>query len=94
VGITAPPGLPELARSIEHACARIGVQADNREYQPHLTLARIRQPVDLLPLKKAIAELPEADFGAFTAREYHLYRSELRPGGSLYTKLATFPFPA
>jgi 2'-5' RNA ligase len=31
------------------------------------------------------------DFGRFEAASFFLYRSELKPGGSVYTKLAEFP---
>ena len=34
----------------------------------------------------------DTDFGRFTASAFFLYRSQLRPTGSVYTKLAEFPF--
>lgn len=94
VDVQSGPELAALARETDAACARLGVEAEKREYQPHLTLARIREPQPLFDLKKAVADLPSVDFGAFTAAAFHLYKSELRPGGSVYTKLASFPFPA
>ena len=39
----------------------------------------------------AIAALPSLDFGAFEARCFFLYRSQLHPTGSVYTKLSEFP---
>jgi 2'-5' RNA ligase len=90
-GIDAPEGFARLAAETEQACETLGIPAENREFHPHLTLARIRRPTDLAGLRKAVAELPSQDFGAFTATAFHLYRSELRPGGSLYTKLASYP---
>ena len=44
------------------------------------------------PLREAIAELPSTDFGSFTADRFYLYRSQLSPSGSVYTKLSDFPF--
>ena len=41
-----------------------------------------------------LADLPSVDFGAFEAQKFHLYRSVLQPGGSVYTKLASFPLSA
>jgi 2'-5' RNA ligase len=55
-----------------------------------LTLARIKGQANLVALRSAIASLPSADFGAFTAAEFHLYESKPGPGGSLYTKLANY----
>jgi 2'-5' RNA ligase len=92
--IQAPPELAALAKATDAACAALGVPAETKPYQPHLTLARIRHEVDLFPVKKAIAELPSVDFGAYRADRFHLYRSVLQPGGSIYSKLASFPLSA
>lgn len=89
-GIQAYDGLRDLARATDDACARLGISPEVREYHPHLTLARIRRPVDLARLKTAIGSLPSTEFGVFTATHFHLYESKLRPGGSLYTKLASY----
>lgn len=93
-GIQAAEELAALARDMDAACARLGIAMEKREFHPHLTLARIRAAEPLLELKKAISELPSADFGAFSAGTFHLYRSQLDPGGSIYTKLASFPLTA
>ena len=89
-GIDAP-GLPSLAADTDQATAAFGVAAESRPFSPHLTLARIKERVNLDPLTAAIASLPSADFGAFEARSFFLYLSQLRAGGSVYTKLAEFP---
>ena len=43
------------------------------------------------PLRRAIEALPTTDFGQFQAESFYLYQSTLRPTGSIYTKLETFP---
>jgi RNA 2',3'-cyclic 3'-phosphodiesterase len=90
-GVEAP-GLYALAADTDAATASLGVAGETRAYSPHLTLARVRDRVDLRPLDSAIAALGPLDFGHFTARSFFLYRSQLRPTGSVYTKLAEFPF--
>ena len=92
--IQAPPELAQLARDTDAACARVGVPSERKDFNPHLTLARIREPQPLFDLKKCIADLPSVDFGGYTAEAFHLYRSELQPGGSIYTKLASYKFIA
>ena len=89
-GIEAP-GLAELAAETDRATSTLGVASEARAYSPHLTLARIKERLNLEPLKRAIAALPSVDFGSFEAGSFFLYRSQLRPGGSVYTKLAEFP---
>jgi len=90
-GIRGGESLPQLARSTEDACESLGIPRENRPYSPHLTLARIRRPADLAPLRRTLETLPSDHFGRFTASQFHLYESKLRPGGSIYTKLASFP---
>ncbi len=85
-------GLGELAADTDHATTSVGIPAETRPFSPHLTLARIKeQRVDLQPLREAIAALPSLDLGRFTANSFYLYRSQLSPSGSVYTKLAAFP---
>jgi len=90
-GIHGGESLPRLARATEDACASAGIARENRPYSPHLTLARIRRPADLSALLRAVENLPSDHFGRFTATHFHLYESKLRPGGSIYAKLASFP---
>jgi len=90
-GIEAP-GLAELAAETDRAAARLGIAAESRPFTPHLTLARIKERLNPEPLRRAIGSLPSVQFGAFGAGSFFLYRSQLRPSGSVYTKLAEFPF--
>ena len=90
-GIDAP-GLDALAADTESATASVGVAREDRPFSPHLTLARIKERIDMRPLTAAIAASPSLEFGRFTAQSFFLYRSQLRPTGSVYTKLAEFPF--
>jgi 2'-5' RNA ligase len=86
------PELATLARLTDQALGLLGVPAEKRPFSPHLTLARMKEPVPLQALRQAIASLPATDFGAFTADRFHLYLSQLNPGGSVYTKLSDYAF--
>jgi len=90
VGVDAP-GLAELAAAIDRATATLGIDSEKRAFSPHLTLARIKDRLNLKPLEDGIAALPSRDFGSFEARAFHLYRSQLRPTGAIYTPLQSFP---
>jgi len=91
-GIDAPAGLHELARQTQEALGGIGIEIEKRKYSPHLTLARIKPPTNVSPLRVAVANLPSTEFGEFTAPSFHLYLSELQPGGAVYTSLREFAF--
>jgi RNA 2',3'-cyclic 3'-phosphodiesterase len=90
-GIDAP-GLETLAARTDSATAALGIARETRAFSPHLTLARIKERLDLQPLREAVVALPSLDFGRFEAGSFFLYQSTLRPAGSIYTKLAEFPF--
>jgi 2'-5' RNA ligase len=81
------PALADLARGIDTVAANLGVAPEQRSFNPHLTLARINKPVRL-----DMAELASTDFGSFEADRFYLYLSKPGPGGSVYRKLAEFPF--
>jgi 2'-5' RNA ligase len=90
--VHAPAALADLARETDEAVHALGVPKENRPFSAHLTLARIKEPVSLNTLRQAIAGAPSLEFGAFTADRFFLYRSQLNPKGSVYTKLSEFPF--
>jgi 2'-5' RNA ligase len=85
-------GLDALAAATDQATGALGIASEKRAFSPHLTLARIKERVNLQPLREAVAALPSLDFGRFTAGSFFLYQSKLRPTGSVYTKLQEFPF--
>ncbi len=91
-GVEAGPGLAALARDTDSELGRLGIERERRKFSPHLTLARIRNPASLERLTRAVEALPASEFGSFTADRFHLYLSELRPTGAVYTSLAEFPF--
>ena len=90
-GVDAPPGLAALAGQTDRALAKLGVPAEQRPFSPHLTLARIKEPAPMQPLREAIAALLSVEFGEYLPDRFWLYHSRLAPGGSVYTKLADFP---
>jgi 2'-5' RNA ligase len=82
--------LARLASLTDEATARLGIAPEERAYTPHVTLARVKQGMDFKPLRSAVAELEPPQFGQWCVNEFYLYRSETKPAGSVYTKLAGF----
>jgi 2'-5' RNA ligase len=85
-GVEGGEELKSLARATGQAVEAIGVPVEDREYTPHLTLARIRERVPIDALMRTIAALQSADFGSFKASSFYLYLSR----GGQYSKLAEF----
>ncbi|HTT62097.1 MAG TPA: RNA 2',3'-cyclic phosphodiesterase [Bryobacteraceae bacterium] len=90
-GVEAGPDLAALAAETDRALEPLGLQPEGRPFSPHLTLARIKEPVPLQRLRETVVALPSLEFGSFTADRFFLYQSRLGPAGSVYSKLAEFP---
>jgi 2'-5' RNA ligase len=91
-GVEAAPDLAALAGAIDRALEALGLKPEGRPFSPHLTLARIKGSAPLQNLRETIAALPSLDFGSFSADRFFLYQSRPGPAGSVYKKLAEFPF--
>lgn len=91
-GIEATPNLGELAAEIERRLEVVGIPREQRPFKPHLTLARFKSEDGLPRLHEALAAAGPCEFGRTMASEFHLYQSELKAGGAVHTRLATFPF--
>ena len=69
-------GAAELAAACELACREVGLEPEPRPFRAHLTLARARERRGA-----ALPELPPPpELGAWRAREFVLFRSELHGG--------------
>ncbi len=91
-GVEAPPALTDLAIAIDQAVEPLGVQREPRPFTPHLTLARIQDRTSLEKMQKAIQALPSLEFGVFAPDRFYLYESRPGQGGSIYSKVAEFPW--
>jgi RNA 2',3'-cyclic 3'-phosphodiesterase len=75
-----------LAGAVGAALAELGVyRPEKRPFWPHLTLARVKRSARAGPLP----DLPAPLVDGFEARRLTLYRSTLRPQGSIYDPLAS-----
>jgi 2'-5' RNA ligase len=86
-GIESGPELQTLARETEQAVAKLGVPVEDREFHPHLTLARRRDSAPLEQLRSVLGMVNPPDFGVFRPTSFFLYQS----AGGRYTKLKQFP---
>ncbi len=94
IGIQAPAELEGLQRGIESASARLGYESDPRPFSPHLTIGRVRDhatATDQQKIRKILDETKIDSLGNARVDSVHLYKSELKPGGSVYTKLFSAP---
>jgi 2'-5' RNA ligase len=85
VSLGSVPVLDDLARTLQVSFARLGVPTDERAFSPHITLARLRRPLDLRPYLDKREVAPQAvEFERLV-----LFRSDLDPTGARYTPVTT-----
>jgi len=94
IGIRAPETLSALARSLESATRRLGYPPEERPFSPHLTIGRVKQaasPSDLQRVHAALEATQVGPLGGADISAVHLMKSDLRPTGSVYTRLFSAP---
>jgi 2'-5' RNA ligase len=84
--------LADFQSRLENRLSEMGFTGEDRHFTPHLTLARIKELREPEKIAKEAAEILKYATKQFTAREMVLFKSDLSPGGAVYTKLAGCPF--
>ncbi len=79
--------LEQLAAEAEEAAQSAGFVPEDRPFQAHLTLSRVRPAEDVSDL---IETFPDAGLG-WRCESVVVYRSHLGRGGARYEPLETFP---
>ncbi len=86
--------LTALRDAVERAMVEAGEDPDTRAFHPHLTLARMTRRLDreaAEQLRERLAAVRFDSGSAFEVDGVGLIRSELRPEGARYTRLAHAP---
>ena len=80
-------GLQELHTTIESALGSDGKPSEGRAFRPHITLGRVHSQRGWNHVLERVKEYLQYDFGESLIESVTLYRSELEPGGAVYTSL-------
>lgn len=94
--IEAPPALGSLQTSIDNSLARLGYAREERPFSPHLTFGRISRSATIGDVRDIADHLQRSRvgfIGLVQVREVCLIRSELKPGGAVYTRLFSAALP-
>jgi 2'-5' RNA ligase len=79
----------ELHSKVESALKPLGFGGD-RDYHPHVTLARVKGSVDVGRLRGFMDSHLETIFGSYGVDEFTLIESRLTSKGPVYTKVQGF----
>ena len=95
VGVDEPTGtLAALQKAIERAMVPLGFTPERRAFHPHLTLGRTKRQAtrDQAQALGTLITTTQIPFlGQMNVRQVCLIRSDLRPTGAVYTRLAAAP---
>jgi RNA 2',3'-cyclic 3'-phosphodiesterase len=83
--------LSKINQILETECEKIGFEKEKRNFKPHLTIARLREPQKSGNLAEKHFE-NEFEPVEFEISEIVIYESKLLPTGSIYRKLKGFRF--
>lgn len=92
IGIESPPELASIQRNIESETVHLGYARERRPFSPHLTLARVSRGAgarDVRKVAEVLNSFKVGFLGVARVEAVRLYRSELQPGGAIYTGLLT-----
>lgn len=93
VGVENPDGeLARLQAAIEDRLAELGFERERRPFHPHVTLGRVRRNVrgrEVRELGERLGQIVIHPLGGTEVSEIYLIRSELKPTGAEYTRMAT-----
>lgn len=95
IGIQAPQALGSLQRGIEAASATVGYPPENRPFSPHLTIGRVKKNIDSTGIQKirnTITKTKIGPLGISQVNAVHLFKSELKPTGAVYSRLHAAKF--
>lgn len=87
VGVEDDKNLLNIYTQLEEGLASLGFKKEDRPFKPHLTLGRVKFLKDKKGLKERLEKFADIKFASFIVDSLILFKSELTPEGSLYTKL-------
>ena len=73
-----------MNETLETECERKGLEKENRNFKPHLTIARLREP---MKSKELVGQHLRNDFASIevTVSKIVIYQSRLEKSGSVYS---------
>jgi 2'-5' RNA ligase len=77
---------------LQEALSPFGIKGEERAFRPHLTLGRFKKPAKRpTELEQMLAKYGELSSPVCTLDELVFFRSDLKPGGAVYTKMLSWP---
>lgn len=79
--------LDGIFRQLEPKLRQIGLPPDDKGFNPHLTIARVRSGLNRVALAGYIKSMQDEEFGKMSVGAVRLKKSTLTPKGPIYSTL-------
>lgn len=90
-GIELSEKMNKLNKIISEKLQETGTKIEEKSFNPHLTLGRVKKINDLTKLKVLLDDFKDKEIQRVKVSEIFLYESILRPEGPLYKPLGEYP---
>lgn len=90
--IRGQEGFQKLKRALTNSLEGFGVEPEEKEYHPHLTLGRVKEKDDAKAAVETLQKTCPAHWEPWRADRFVLFKSQLTSNGSIYTRLREFEF--
>lgn len=80
-----------MAKILEDEMQKIGFARENRDFNPHLTIGRVKSQAHIEQVTR-LMESDQFNGGTFTAQEIVIMKSDLKSTGAVYTPLKKIRF--
>jgi len=96
IGLNGDIGrLSDLRDELQEELKALGFMPEKRPFRAHLTLGRFKGPIDRdEDMKWILDRYRDINSDLYQLNEFILYKSDLKPDGPVYTKMATWPLRA
>jgi len=89
-GLSAPKALYDLQKMVELECIGTGFGEQDKPFNPHITLARLKTETPLQGVELFLKNHAEYETELFRVTEFVLIESQLHPQGARYSDLKQF----
>lgn len=89
-GVEDPEDFREVVTSVEDSLSEIGIEKEDREYVPHVTLGRMKSGKGKEEVKELLEKFEGKEFGEMKIEKFILYESILKKEGPTYKKIEEF----
>ena len=92
IGMKYPPELAEFQRLLEDRTASEGFQREKHKFSPHITIGRVTKKAEKsesTEIGRILESLSIGHLGTDYLRKVHLFQSDLKRSGPVYSKLYT-----